>query len=194
MPILQREVDIYPSDLFEKDDLTGNGEKCWWSFYTLSRREKELARRLIAKDIPFYAPVIPKRTKSPQGRIRTSHVPLFSNYVFAFGDEMQRYEAQKSGCISRHMRVVQDADLVRDLRQIHNLIMAGVPLAPEARFQPGREVRVRSGPFRGYEGIILRREGQTRLLVAVKFLQQGASMELDGCEIEYLDSGEVDRQ
>ena len=186
MPILQRETNIYPADLFDPDGSVTQEGKCWWSLYTLSRREKDLMRRLLAKDIPFYTPIVPKRTRSPAGRIRTSHVPLFANYVFAYGSESDRYEAQATGCVSRQMRVTDGAELVEDLRRIHNLILAGVPLTVEGRFQPGRRVRVRTGPFRGYEGIILRREGKTRLLVAVNFLQQGASMELDGCEIEYL--------
>lgn len=43
---------------------------------------------------------------------------------------------------------------------------------------------IRSGPFLGIEGFILRRHGQVRLLVAVDFLQQGASVLLDECEVE----------
>jgi len=109
---------------------------------------------------------------------------LFSSYVFVYGDELQRYQAVSTGCVSRHMEVVDGEQLTRDLRQIHELIVAGVPLTLESRTRAGVEVRIRSGPFRGVEGMIIRREGQTRLLVAVNFLEQGASMVLEDCEIE----------
>ena len=58
-------------------------------------------------------------------------------------------------------------------------MLADVPLTPEARLEPGNRARVRSGPFKGYEGIVIRREGKTRLLVSVEFLEKGVSMEMD---------------
>jgi transcriptional antiterminator RfaH len=193
MPILAPEPDIYPADLFDiaeqgagdPSPQSDNGPS-WWALYTMSRREKDLMRRLHKQEIPFYCPIIPKRNRSPAGRIRISHVPLFSNYVFVYGDEMQRYLAVSTGCVSQHLEVVDGDELTQDLRQIHELILAGVPLTPEARLAAGDFVRVRTGPFKGYEGTVLRREGQMRLLVAVNFLQQGASVLLEDCQLDVL--------
>jgi transcriptional antiterminator RfaH len=64
------------------------------------------------------------------------------------------------------------------------LIGLGVPLTIEARMQVGDRVRVRSGSFTGYEGIILRRENETRLLVSVQFMDRGASVKLEDCQLE----------
>jgi hypothetical protein len=47
-------------------------------------------------------------------------------------------------------------------------------------------VVVRSGMFKGVEGVVIRREGKTRLLVAVNFLEQGASVLLEDCQFERL--------
>ena len=52
--------------------------------------------------IPFYGPVIPKRYRSPNGRMRTSYVPMFPNYIFMFGSEPERSQAMTSNCISRY--------------------------------------------------------------------------------------------
>ena len=185
MPILAPESDIYPADLFDIAE-QGSAASTWWALYTLSRREKTLMRHLVSLEAPFYCPIIPKRQRSPNGRVRTSHVPLFSNYVFLYGDETQRYQAVSTGCVSQHIQVVDGAELGRDLRQICELIEAGVPLTPEARLVPGEYVRVRTGPFAGYEGTVIRRQGQTRLLVSVNFLQQGASVVLEDCQLESL--------
>ena len=46
---------------------------------------------------------------------------------------------------------------------------------------------VRSGPFMGFEGVIVRRGRETGLFVAVNFLQQGASVLLDDCQVERTD-------
>ena len=61
-------------------------------------------------------------------------------------------------------------DLIQDLRQLRQLILSGMPIVPEDRLAPGMRVRVRTGPLSGQEGFVLQRRGETRLLVAVRFL------------------------
>jgi transcriptional antiterminator RfaH len=187
MPILAKETDLYPLDLFDRADtesLDTDQENSWWAIYTLSRREKELMRRLLTLEIPFYCPIIPQRQRSPNGRMRTSFIPMFSNYAFIYGDATMRYEALTTNCVARDFVVSDGVQLTRDLRQIHDLIEIGAPLTRESRLTAGTRVRVKTGPFRNYEGIIIRREGKTRLLVSVNFLQQGASVLLDDCEVD----------
>ncbi|OHB70355.1 MAG: hypothetical protein A2V70_08405 [Planctomycetes bacterium RBG_13_63_9] len=184
MPILTYEPDLYPHDLFERLAFGHQQGMAWWVLYCLPRREKQLMRRLRALDVAFHAPLIARRTRSPSGRVRTSYVPLFAGYVFLFGDANHRYAAQTTGCVSRWLVPPDMAALTADLAQIRRLIDTGAPLTPEARLQPGMRVRIRSGSFAGFEGAVLRRPGETRLVVAVDFLQQGASVLLDDCQLE----------
>jgi transcriptional antiterminator RfaH len=187
MPVLAKEQDLYPFDLLDCY-LDGRLEgQSWWAMYTRSRREKELMRQLRAMDIGFYGPTISRRKRSASGRIRTSHIPLFSNYVFVCGNDSQRYEALTTGCISRHIEVADGLQLTADLKAISELIALGHPMTPESRLQKGTRVRVRSGPFANFEGTVIRRENETRLVVAVNFMQQGASVVLADCEFEPLD-------
>jgi transcription antitermination factor NusG len=141
-------------------------------------------RQLFESQVPFYGPMIARRFRSPNGKLRLSIEPLFPNYVFIHGTEMQRYTAVCTGSVSRWMPVINPNELVTDLRQIHNLILTEAPLAPELRLQPGQRVRVRSGVFKGFEGVILRRENQVRLLIAVRYMGRGASVALDDCQLE----------
>jgi len=187
MPILPPEPDIFPDDLLEGDESADDSAVRWWALYTLSRREKELMRRLRAMGICYYAPLITQRRRSPNGRRRTSHVPLFSGYVFLCGGERQRSEALTTGCVSRSLAVSDAGQLVQDLRRIRRLIQTGAPLARESRLEPGTRVRVRSGPLLGMEGTIIKRRGTECLLVAVEFLQQGASVQLDDFQVEEID-------
>jgi len=179
MPILQRERDIFPEQLLVDPQLLTDNQRAWWCFYTLSRREKEFMRRLANWKIAHYGPIVPKRFRSPNGRLRTSYIPLFPNYVFVLASEEERYRAVTTACVSKHDQVIQWEQLLCDLRQIHKVISAGVPLTPEARLDAGSRVRVRSGPFSGYEGLVIRREGKTRLLLSIRFLEQGVSIEMD---------------
>lgn len=186
MPILPREPDVYPAELFDCVDPSEMPPGQWWTMYTLARREKELMRRLRGLDVAFYAPLVPKRTRSPGGRVRESHVPLFASYVFVYGNEQQRHQALTTNCVSRCLNVPDGARLMHDLRQIRRLIELDAPLTIEARIEPGRRVRVRAGSMAGLEGTVVKRRGKDWLVVAVEFLQQGASVLLEDFQVEAL--------
>ena len=188
MPILPKQRDMFPADLLEEGlDSVGQAvaaQARWVAFYTLARREKDLMRKLEAADIPFYAPLVRRRLPSPGGRVRSSYVPLFPGYVFAPVDEEQRRSALATNTIARWISIPDERTLVSDLRAIKRLIESEKPLTPEARLESGQAVRVRSGPLRGMEGTVVKRHGEERLLVAVRFLNQGASIELEDVDLE----------
>jgi transcription antitermination factor NusG len=187
MPILPHEPDIWPESLFQQEAVV-QGTGTWWALYTLPRREKDLMRRLLRMEVPFYSPMVKRRSHSPSGRARTSYVPLFPGYVFLFGSEEQRYKSLTTNCVSRCLEVSDGRQLAADLEQIHKLIVADAPLTPEARIEAGMRIRVRSGPFAGLEGMVIKRRGMQRLLVVVHFLQQGASVQLEDYQVERIDS------
>ena len=141
-------------------------------------------RHLRRLEISHYAPQIANRRRSPAGRIRTTYAPLFNNYVFLHGVDHDRYQAVCTGAVLRTAEISDPNRLVSDLVQIRDLINLGVPLTIESRLEPGQQVRVRSGSFSGYEGTIIRREQETRLLVSVQFMDQGVSVKLEDCQLE----------
>ncbi|MDA8564220.1 antitermination protein NusG [Mariniblastus sp.] len=186
MPILKQEDDIFPDDLLEESTLAklSTDNRLWWCVYTISRREKDLMRKLRSLKIPHYGPMLPKRYRSPNGRLRTSFIPMFANYVFMLASEEERGIAMTTNCISACTQVVQNEVLIKDLRQICCIVDHGKALTPEAKLQAGSKVRVRNGPFAGLEGDVIRREGKTRLLLSVRYLEQGVSMEMDEALLE----------
>src|SRR5258708_28457655 len=136
MPILTAEPDLYPDDLLERESWPADADQCWWAMYTRSRCEKELMRRLRALDIPHYGPTIEKRGRTPKGRINTSFVPLFANYVFLYGDATQRYAALTTNCISRDLVVVEGEQLALDLRNLRRVGSRRLPITPQGQMQP----------------------------------------------------------
>jgi transcription antitermination factor NusG len=192
VPILKQEIDMFPADLLQQSatasaDHDSAGGVSWWALYTLARQEKQLMRQLRALQVPFYCPLVTKRQRSPAGRIRESYLPLFAGYVFIWASEQQRITTLTTNRISRCLPATNGAELTEDLRRVRALISVGHPLTPESRLDSGMQVRVRSGVFAGFEGTILRRDKGVRLLVSVRFLQQGVSVELDDCQLERLD-------
>lgn len=184
MTILAAEPCLYPAEL-----LNGFSQKTsdrrWWVLYTKARQEKAVARRMFAWEIPFYLPVLGKTTYC-RGRKFLARIPLFSGYVFLYASDDERLQSLTTNRISRTLSVDDPHTLLHDLRQIQSLIISGAPLTLESRLPPGSRVRVRYGPLQGLEGTVLTRRGQTRLLVAVDFLKQGASVDIDDYMVEAL--------
>ena len=185
MPILDAQPDIFPHHLLTEDFLVQAKETGhqWWVLATRPRAEKKLLHWLQKFEAPHYCPLIEKRYRSPAGRIRTSYLPAFTGYVFLLGNDEHRYQALTSNYVVRNDLIKLDEDFEKELRQIHAAINSGVRLIPEARIQEGQRVLVKTGPFKGYEGTAIRREGKTRLLISVEFLEQGVSMEIDECQL-----------
>ena len=184
MPILAAEPMILPDDLIQVANERLEAGDRWWAMYTLARREKELMRRLRAMKISHYCPLVPRRTKSPAGRVRMAHIPLFGSYVFVLGDETVRHQSLTTNCISQCLDVVDPTRLTFDLSQVQRLIACNAPLTPEARLQPGRCVRIRSGPMMGLEGIVAKRRGKDWLVISLEFLKQGVSVLLEDYQVE----------
>ncbi len=181
MPILAQETVVYPNGLLDSDP--EDSDRRWWAVYTKSRQEKSLARQLVGHEIPFYLPLIPKDNISRGRRVR-SHIPLFGGYLFLFGTEEERVTTLTTNRISRILPVTDQERLRLDLKIVRDLIETGAPLAIERRLAEGTRVRIKTGSFMGIEGIVLKRRGQCRLLVAVTYLQQGVSVEIDDCALE----------
>ncbi|MEN6458601.1 MAG: transcription termination/antitermination NusG family protein [Thermoguttaceae bacterium] len=185
MPILKEEPNIYPETLLDAP-LVGPSPRRWLAVYTKARQEKSLARELLKHRVPFYLPLV-KQTSVSRGRRRTSLTPLFGGYIFLFGSEEERLRTLTTNRVSRVLSVEDAEQFVFDLRQLRQLIAAGAPLTVESRLEPGRHVRVRHGAFAGLEGTVLKRRAETRLLVSINFLQQGASVEIDDFFLEPLE-------
>lgn len=186
MPILKEEPSLFPPGLLA--ELPGEvAQRRWMALYTKARQEKSLAREMLKHGVPFYLPLV-KKTGISRGRRRTSLSPLFAGYVFIFADEAERVKTLMTNRVSRILAVEDQEQLLFDLRQLHQLIASNAPLTIESRLAPGQRVRVRGGAFAGLEGTVLKRRGETRLLVSVNFLQKGASVEIDDFILEPLDT------
>jgi transcriptional antiterminator RfaH len=185
MPILGEEPCLYPETLLDEAPQEVPGRR-WFALYTKARQEKSLARELLKQRIPFYLPLV-KKIGVSRNRRRVSLMPLFGGYLFLYGAEEERIRCLATNRISRILVVEQPEQFVFDLRQFRQLIAANAPLTIESRLAPGGRVRVRQGAFAGLEGTVLKRRGETRLLVAINFLQQGASVEIDDFVLEPLE-------
>lgn len=176
-------ADLYPANLLSGDAALRDPDRGWWLAHTRPRQEKSVAADLWARRVPYYLPLI-TRNSLTRGRPRLARVPLFPGYIFLRGNVDERVAALKTNRLLTVQPVPDGQLLQSQLRQFAELIAAGVPLMRESRLEPGERVRIKAGPLRDTEGVVLRRNGKTELLIAVDFLRQGASLEIDDCMLE----------
>jgi transcription antitermination factor NusG len=171
MPILQKESEIYPADLFEMPA----GDAPWQVAHVRSRQEKLLARFLATHHKPFYLPQIARVVKRG-GRTFTSHLPLFSGYVFlrrVAGAEI----AWRSNVVVSLIDVPDQDQLTMELSQIRSLQERGAVLTPLSDIVTGDEVRITDGAFRDYVGTVMQEKGTTRLIISVSTLRKSVAVE-----------------
>jgi transcription antitermination factor NusG len=172
MPLLRREPDLYPDHLFE---LSPESEP-WSVAHVRSRQEKVLGRHLLRNGIPFFLPVVENVTVRSGRRFR-SYTPLFNGYVFFRGANAAPV-LWTSGVTASLIRVPDQQQLHDELRQIRELQLAGASLRV-CELVPGTPVRVTSGAFRGYTGVVSESRGGSRLIVTLSLLRKGVAVEFE---------------
>lgn len=183
MPILPPEPDMFPENLFPLASNAKESSRCWSVFHTRPRQEKCVARDLEERGLSFYLPLESKLTWV-RGRPVAVRIPLFPGYVFFLGDEQERIRALATRRVVRTLKVHDQTELTRDLQQIHRVLATGTDVQLEKTLAPGTLVEITTGPLAGLRGTILCGEKHRRILVAVHFLHQGASVRLDGDSVK----------
>jgi transcriptional antiterminator RfaH len=186
MPLLPAEPFIFPEDLLQAAAPRTDNQR-WWVLHTRARVEKALVRRLLSHQVGFFLPLYQHQWRK-NGRLFSSHLPLFPGYVFLHGDERCRGQALETKLIANCLPVADQFQLVEDLARVYRLMASDSPLVPEERLRPGRLVEIISGPLAGMKGKVLRKGKQLRFIIEVQMLQQGVSLEIDHWMLQPLDS------
>ena len=175
---------IFPADLLETADPSAAATaRTWYVARVKSRREKALASFLFHRSIGYYLPLV-KQRQSSNRRIRYSLVPVFSGYVFVYADIEERYSAFTSNHVSRMIEVKDPETLLQELKQVYLALSAGQPVYPVEFVSVGRRVRVKTGPMKDVEGIVVRKDKKFRLVLNVTTIMQSVSIQVDADMVE----------
>ena len=164
------------------DGLSGR----WWVAHTRSRFEKAFAGQLAGLEISYFLPMR-EVVRVSGGRKRRLLAPLFPGYVFFCGPEEDRYRALATHRLCQALPVPEQDRLVENLLHVQKALEGKAPLEPYPFAAVGRRCRVTAGPFRGIEGVVVRRDRLHRLVLEVKMLGQGAWFEVEGDLLEPAD-------
>ncbi len=158
----------------------------WYVLHTKSRQEKVVAGDLAAMGIGCFLPLV-RQVRYYGSRKAWAELPLFPGYVFLRGEVDHAYEADRTKRIAQIIRVSQQEKLNWELRNLYLALSAKAPLTPFPYLKVGLRVEVRSGPFRGLQGMIEGRTPKDRLLLQVDILGQAVSLEIDGSLLDVIE-------
>lgn len=158
-----------------------SGTPVWHVAHVKPRCEKKMAE-YCAKNAVMCELPLREETKIYQRRRVTVSKPVFPGYCFLYYGESDRVTLLKSNLLVRVLTVMDQAKLVRELQQIRQALAVDPSLNACAAFEKGKRVAIRSGPFRGLEGVVQMVRGKARVILNVEMIGRGLAVEV-GMEV-----------
>ncbi len=158
----------------------------WFVLHVRSRQEKILAKDLAGLRIAHYLPLIVEAKYYGSGTFFVER-PLFGGYLFLRGEIDDAYRANRTKRVAQILRVPDQEQLEWELRNLHLALSKQATLDVYPFLRTGIRVEVRSGPFRGLQGVIQDRAARNRLILQVEMLGKAASLEIEGALLDPLE-------
>ena len=168
---------VGPSSL----NLEGN----WYALYTCARHEKRVAEQIERRQVSCYLPLY-RSVRRWKDRRKVLELALFPGYVFvrmSLSNKLKVLEVP--GVVQFVSFDGRPAALpAEEIEALRNRLSSEAKIEPHPYLRAGRKVRVRSGPFQGLEGIIVRRKDRCRLVFSIDLIQRSLAIEVDEADIE----------
>ena len=172
----------------EWDSRATSGEPAqWYAIQTRPRHEKSAAAELEQKEITTFLPLVTEIHRWSDRRKKVES-PLFAGYAFvnvALTAESRISVLRTNGVLSFVGCHNQGAPIPEDqIEGIRSLVANGVPFSPYFFLKVGQRVRIRGGCLDGVEGILVRQNGDQRLILSVDMIQRSLAVSIEGYDVE----------
>ena len=155
-------------------------EARWYAIYTRSRHEKKVASYLTDRDVEVFLPL---RTMTSRwaDRIKEVQFPLFSGYVFVRITPELRVPVLQTAGVVNFVSSKQGIAAIPDeqIAAIQKLVESGLKYDPYPYLREGMTVKVRRGPLRGIEGILIGKRKKHLLILSVDLIRQSTALEIN---------------
>ena len=159
----------------------------WLVLRTRCRHESAVESDLHERRITAY---LPRRNvvRKLKDRKVVVQAPLFPGYVFVRPREDQyekiRFVRGSCGLVLTGNKPAAMPE--RDLEAVRILLHSGAALVVNPQIMPGQRVEVRSGPFMGIRGELVRVKSEERLVINAQLLSSSVSVEVDASTVALL--------
>jgi transcription antitermination factor NusG len=162
-------------------------EPLWHAIYTRYQHEQIVALHLASRGFNVY---FPRHAVVRQWRDRTKHLlqPLFPSYVFVQGGlDRQTQMLSAPGVFAIVGWGGRPASIPRaELDRVLRMVQGPLACEPHVFLRDGERIRMREGPLKGIEGILVRKKNVHRLVISLAILGRSAAVEVDLSSIEMI--------
>jgi len=161
----------------------------WYAVHVRSNFEKRVAMELTSKGLETYLPAVTEVHRW-KDRKKLIEVPIFPGYVFTRlldTPTLRMTVLRTSGTVSilgcgGSIEPVPETEIAA----IQRLLQVNAPLLTHPLLREGSWVRIRRGPLKDLEGLLVRIKNQARLVLSVELLSRSVSTEVDICNVEVI--------
>ncbi len=159
----------------------------WLAAYTKARHETAVARQLEAKEVSFLLPTFGKSAQWGD-RIKEVLAPLFPSYVFVNVSNEERVRVLQTAGVVNFVSMAGRPSPLRDeeVKLLQECAARPREFEPHPFLRVGQRVRVKQGPFAGWEGVLAYKKNSTRLVITVENIMRSVSVDLAGADVEAL--------
>jgi len=147
--------------------------KNWYALYTHSRCEFKVEEALKAQGVSVYLPVT-KTFKKWSDRKKEITLPLFACYVFINATEKERLVSLQHNQIVRCLTDAGKPAIIPNwqMENLKKMISSSPSVSVIEGLSVGEEIKIKSGPLKGVEGILLNNENKKQLAISIKLLNR----------------------
>jgi transcription antitermination factor NusG len=168
---------------------TAHLEPKWYAAYTCARHEKCVAEHLQRIGVESYLALYTARRQWNQRRVQVE-MPLFPGYVFVRISLAERLRVLSAPgvvyLVSARGEPVPLAD--DEIEPLRDCLTRKLRAEPTAYLPTGSRVRVVAGPLSGLEGVIVRRDGESRFVVSIDLIMRAIAINVEGLDLELIDA------
>ena len=176
---------IAPASVFE-NPLTKPEPLPWYAVQTFARHEKRVQERFIDQSVVSFLPLYKTVSRWKDRKVRLQ-LPLFPGYIFVNLDlAAERLKVLKVPGVVRIVNFGGVGSQIpsREIDALRAGLLGGFRVEPHPYLKVGHRARVKSGPFQGLIGIVLRKKNCERLILSLDLIQRSVAVEIDAIELE----------
>lgn len=157
----------------------------WYAIQVRPRCESLVMELLSDKICERFLPSYESRRRWSD-RWKRLERPLFPGYVFGRFRLAEKHAVVTTSGVVRIVGIGQMPSPIADaeIAALQQLAQQRIPVSPHEFVSVGESIRLRSGPFAGLTGIVVRNNGESRLVVSVNLLRRSVAVEVESEWIE----------
>jgi transcription antitermination factor NusG len=156
----------------------------WYATYTAPRHEKSVQQHLENRSVENFLPLY-QSARLWNGRRAVVQLPLFPGYLFVRIPVEQRVRVLE---VPGVLNIVNSNGRLNPLPEGEvEALRAALQMRrsePHPLLVRGKKVRIKGGPLRGLEGVVVRQTHKLRMVVSIDCIMQSFAVELEASDLE----------